>query len=101
MPALHILAEARSHDVSFRKVIIRAWQQAFGQAAAAARNRRGLTGQVRFGSGPIYEAFALDAHAPVVQVAWQRRSAAASLRVALATTAAWTRTGSWRAAFLP
>ncbi len=69
MPALHILAEARSYDVPFRKSIIRVWQEAFVRAAAACRNRGGVAGKVRFGSGPTYEAFALDAEAPVVQAA--------------------------------
>jgi tripeptide aminopeptidase len=69
MPSLHILAEARSHDVGFRKTIVRVWQEAFGRAAAAWRNRGGQTGRVRFGAGPAYEAFALDANAPVVQEA--------------------------------
>jgi tripeptide aminopeptidase len=69
MPALHILAEARSYDVTFRKRIIRVWQEAFTRATAACRNRTGVAGRVRFGPGPTYEAFALDADAPVVQTA--------------------------------
>lgn len=69
MPSLHILAEARSHDVAFRKRIIAAWREAFGRAAAAWRNHAGDTGKVRFGPGPTYEAFAVDDTSPVVQAA--------------------------------
>lgn len=67
MPALYILAEARSHAVAFRKTIIGVWQEVFARAAAARRNRTGTAGKVRFGPGPTYEAFALDAETPVVQ----------------------------------
>lgn len=66
MPELHILAEARSHDHAFRKTILAAWHDAF-RAAAKRTNAAGQTGSVRFGPGPIYEAYALDAAAPVVQ----------------------------------
>jgi tripeptide aminopeptidase len=69
MPALHILAEARSHSAGFRRAIIAAWRDTFVRAAAARRNRRGDCGRVSFGPGPTYEAFALDAEAPVVQAA--------------------------------
>jgi tripeptide aminopeptidase len=69
MPALHILAEARSYDVAFRKSIIRVWQETFVRAAAACRNRTGVAGQVRFGPGPTYEAFALEKSSAVVQTA--------------------------------
>jgi tripeptide aminopeptidase len=69
MPALHILAEARSYEATFRKTIVHAWQETFIRAASACRNHSGDAGQVRFGPGPIYEAFALEAAAPVVQTA--------------------------------
>jgi tripeptide aminopeptidase len=69
MPALHILAEARSYDPAFRKTIIRAWREAFERAAALRRNCGGAAGRVRFGPGPTYEAFGLDAEAPVVRAA--------------------------------
>jgi tripeptide aminopeptidase len=69
MPALHILAEARSHDGQFRRAIVTAWRDAFGRAAEGLRNRQGERGKVRFGPGPAYEAFALDDEAPVVRAA--------------------------------
>jgi tripeptide aminopeptidase len=69
MPELHVLAEARSHDPHFRCTIIAAWRDAFTRAANGRRNRQGQSGTVRFGSGPTYEAYALDASAPVVQTA--------------------------------
>jgi tripeptide aminopeptidase len=69
MPGLHILAEARSHDAACRRAIIAAWRDAFTRAAAGRRNRRGEPASVRFGPGPTYEAYALDANAPVVQAA--------------------------------
>jgi tripeptide aminopeptidase len=66
MPALHILAEARSHDGDFRRTIIAAWKEAFVRAAAAHHNRSGQVGSVRFGPGPTYEAFALSHEEPAV-----------------------------------
>lgn len=69
MPELHILAEARSHDRAFRQTILGAWHEAFRAAAAKRTNARGETGSVRFGPGPTYEAYALDAAAPVVRMA--------------------------------
>src|SRR5262249_51463718 len=67
MPALHILAEARSHDPGFRRAIVAAWQDAFRRAAEGRRNRRGQSGRVCFGPGPTYEAYALGPDAPVVR----------------------------------
>jgi tripeptide aminopeptidase len=69
MPALHILAEARSHDRHFRRTIIETWRAAFEKAAAGQHNRAGAHGRVAFGPGPTYEAFDLPAEAPVVQAA--------------------------------
>jgi tripeptide aminopeptidase len=69
MPAMHILAEARSHDLSFRKKIIAAWQEEFARQARARHNRAGESGRVRFGPGPTYEAFALEPEAPVILAA--------------------------------
>ena len=66
MPGLSILAEARSHDPSFRQHIIATWQAAFERAATEVQNRFGKGGSVQFGSGPTYEAFALADDAPVV-----------------------------------
>jgi tripeptide aminopeptidase len=69
MPALHILAEARSHSREFRRKIIAVWQDAFHLAAASHRNRSGQHGSVRFGPGPTYEAFALSQEEPAVAAA--------------------------------
>lgn len=71
MPALYLLAEARSHDAAFRKAIVGAWRDAFERSAAGRRNRAGAAGSVRFGPGPTYEAYALSDDAPVVQAALQ------------------------------
>jgi tripeptide aminopeptidase len=70
MPALYILAEARAHDPHFRRAILAAWRDAFSRAADSRRNRRGQSARVRFGPGPTYEAYALDASASVVRDAW-------------------------------
>lgn len=71
MPELHILAEARAHDPNFRRQIIRAWREAFEQSVASHANHAGRRGEVKFGPGPTYEAFALADDAPVVQAARQ------------------------------
>jgi tripeptide aminopeptidase len=71
MPALHILAEARSHDPSFRAQIMAAWQGAFTRVVQERTNEQGQHGAVSFGPGPTYEAFALDEQEPVVQRALQ------------------------------
>lgn len=67
MPHMHILAEARSHDPTFRQQIIGTWQAAFRRAASTLANRDGAYGAVSFGPGPTYEAFALSDNDPVVQ----------------------------------
>jgi tripeptide aminopeptidase len=67
MPALHILAEARSHDPAFRRRIIERWHQAFNDAVQQVANQEGRHGSVAFGPGPTYEAFALQESEPVVQ----------------------------------
>ncbi len=69
MPALHILAEARSHDPRFRAAIIAAWKDAFQRSVMQRRNHEGSTGTVTFGPGPTYEAYALPDDAPVVSMA--------------------------------
>ena len=68
MPALHILAEARSHDPTFRKQIIDTWKNAFITAANTVKNDSGDIGSVTFGPGPTYESFALSDDEPVVQL---------------------------------
>jgi tripeptide aminopeptidase len=69
MPALHILAEARSHSRDFRRQIIATWQDAFRRAAASQHNRAGASGSVRFGPGPTYEPFSLPDDEPAVKQA--------------------------------
>ena len=68
MPAMSILAEARSHDPAFRHTIITAWKDAFTRAAGSLANDAGETGGVTFGPGPTYEAFALADDEPVVRM---------------------------------
>lgn len=79
MPSLYILAEARSHDPIFRRRITERWQAEFARAAGEMRNSKGERGRVAFGSGPTYEAFALDENEPVVQ-----RALAAAGRMGMA-----------------
>jgi tripeptide aminopeptidase len=67
MPHLYILAEARSHSPEFRKAIIKAWQDAFNQAAKTTTNSLNQTGNVQFSPGPTYEPFSLPDDAPVIQ----------------------------------
>jgi tripeptide aminopeptidase len=68
MPALYALAEARSHDKTFRKAIIAKWEDAFRRAAARVRNHDGRSAKVSFRPGPWYEAYALDVDSPAVQL---------------------------------
>lgn len=75
MPSLHVLAEARSHDPAFRRTIIDTWQNAFVRAVDETRNADGATGNVEFGPGPTYEAFALGSDEPAVQLAQQTAAA--------------------------
>ncbi|MCA9998029.1 MAG: M20/M25/M40 family metallo-hydrolase [Anaerolineales bacterium] len=82
MPALHILAEARSHDPAFRRRIIETWQDAFRRAAVSVTNIHGQHGAVAFGPGPTYEAYALPDDAPVVQLV-QRAAARIGLPIKL------------------
>jgi tripeptide aminopeptidase len=82
MPAMYILAEARSHDPAFRRQIIARWQQAFRDAVQRVTNQEGKRGTVVFGPGPTYEAFALSDAEAVVQhllAAAQRCQIAATL----------------------
>lgn len=67
MPALHILAEARSHDPLFRQTIINRWKREFIRLAQEMSNQKGERGAVAFGPGPTYEAFALYEKGPTVE----------------------------------
>lgn len=69
MPAISILAEARSLNAEFRQQIITAWKDAFIAAAAEVTNDAGQTGSVTFGPGPTYEAYELSDDEPVVRLA--------------------------------
>ncbi len=67
MPQLHILAEARSHNRTFRQEIIQTWKNAFTRAAESVTNIHQQHGTVSFGPGPTYEAYALSDDAPVLK----------------------------------
>ncbi|MEM9359623.1 MAG: M20/M25/M40 family metallo-hydrolase [Pseudomonadota bacterium] len=67
MPAMSILAEARSHDPEFRARILETWKQAFTSASTKVANEREEHGTVTFGPGPTYESFALDDDEPIVR----------------------------------
>ena len=68
-PHVHLKAEARSHDSSFRAKIVAQIRGAFERAAAAARDQSGRRGRVRFQSGVDYEAFCLAENHPSVVAA--------------------------------
>jgi tripeptide aminopeptidase len=68
MPNMNILAEARSHDPTFRKKIIDTWKDAFTRSAQSMTNPEEKSGSVTFGPGPTYEAFSLEESDPVVQI---------------------------------
>ncbi len=57
-------AEARSHDPAFRKVIVKAIEQAFRDAVGKVRSADGKTGSVRFTGHNDYEAFRLPEDDP-------------------------------------
>ena len=59
MPHLKIVAECRSHDSEFRTEILKAYEQAFRNAASRITNDQGLRGEVRFVSELKYESFRL------------------------------------------
>lgn len=67
MPAMSILAEARSHDPEFRAEIIETWKSAFRTAVDQVTNNEGDKGEVSFGPGPTYESFALSDDEPIVR----------------------------------
>ena len=67
MPAMSILAEARSHDPEFRAQIIESWKSAFLAAVDQVSNIEGDQSTVSFGPGPTYESFALSDDEPIVR----------------------------------
>lgn len=66
LPKLELKAEARSHDPRFRLQIVKAYQQAFEQAAAQVVSKAGKTGGVQFTQRLDYESFKLDPDEPCV-----------------------------------
>jgi tripeptide aminopeptidase len=68
-PQLTLRAEARSHDPTFRKKIVRTIIQAFRQAARSVRNSAGRAGRVRFDGHLDYESFRLPIDEPSVRAA--------------------------------
>lgn len=67
MGQTYMLAEARSHSLSFRKKIISTWQEAFERAARTELNIEKKCGRVKFSPGPVYEAFATPEDSTVIQ----------------------------------
>lgn len=84
MPELYALAEFRSHSKTFRKQVIRVWQEAFRRAVQSVRNDAGKIGRVHFWPGPTYEPFALSPDSPAVQLAL-RAARACGIRPHLVT----------------
>jgi tripeptide aminopeptidase len=66
-----VKVEARSHDPTFRKRIIREIEQAFRRAAKEVRNVDGKCGKVSIVGNLDYESFVLKRTEPSVQVAEQ------------------------------
>jgi tripeptide aminopeptidase len=64
-----VQAEARSHDASFRRQIVRQIEQAFRRAAKSVRNLAGDSGRVKIDGRLDYEAFCLTAEHPCVRIA--------------------------------
>lgn len=61
-----IKGEARSHDAAFVSEIVRAYREAFEEAAAIVRNHEGRTAEVRFTSRLDYHPFRMAEDTPVV-----------------------------------
>jgi tripeptide aminopeptidase len=68
-PEVELRAEARSHDPVFRRRIVRAFEQAFEQAARQVRNVQRDCGAVEIDGHLDYEAFRLPDGEPCVLVA--------------------------------
>ncbi|HQU45175.1 MAG TPA: M20/M25/M40 family metallo-hydrolase [Pirellulales bacterium] len=62
-------AECRSHDGTFRKQILTAFEDAFQRAAAAVKNVAGVSGKVRMESQLDYDSFRLADREPCVLAA--------------------------------
>jgi len=68
-PAVELQAEARSHDPTFRKRIVKAIEIAFRKAARQVRSTGGTSGKVAFEGRLDYESFRLEADEPCVLAA--------------------------------
>jgi len=68
-PKVVLRGEARSHDPTFRRRIVRTIERAFHRAARGVRNREGVYGGVRFDGRLDYEAFKLPDDEPCVLAA--------------------------------
>jgi len=66
---VHIIGEARSHDVAFAGTIVAGYREAFKKAQAAVKNSDGETAEVTFDAKPSYPPFKLDENSPAVQFA--------------------------------
>jgi tripeptide aminopeptidase len=64
-----ITGEARSHDARFAKEIVKAYKDAFAEAAAALPNDEGKKAKVKLTSRLDYHPFKLKEDAPVVRMA--------------------------------
>ncbi|WP_417849671.1 M20/M25/M40 family metallo-hydrolase [Thalassoglobus sp.] len=69
MDQLHIKAEARSHNPTFRAKIVGAIDKAFQRATKELQNSSGKTGSISVTTRHKYESFRLDVNEPVVQTA--------------------------------
>ncbi len=66
---VELLAEARSHDPSFRARIVRAYERAFEQAAKKVRNEANEAGRVSIQGRLDYESYRLSADEECVRIA--------------------------------
>lgn len=64
-----VLAEARSHQSTFRRRIVREIEKAFRQAARSVKSIDGKQGTVHFDGRLDYESFCLPVNAPCVRIA--------------------------------
>ncbi|QGJ72434.1 Tripeptide aminopeptidase [Planctomycetales bacterium 10988] len=67
--SVEVWAEARSHDPTFRRQILKAYKEAFEQAAQEVRNVSGARGKIHFKHRLDYESFKLDNNEPCVLAA--------------------------------
>lgn len=75
-PAVHLRAEARSHDAAMRTRIVAEIRAAFEKAAAEVTNVEGISGSIEFSSHVDYDSFRLPEDHPSIAAA---RSAVESI----------------------